>query len=414
MAPKKTAVTNERANLRKKIQEALVKMDCGDAYVPLDGNTRQIDVIPSGSLVLDEVIGNKGWPRGRVVEIFGPESVGKSTVAIAACVEAQKQGGFACYIDFEHALHLGYAQSMGLDLSEDAFAFYQPNCFEDGVSIALMFTRIYKADIIVIDSVAAMIPKKMYAATAEDSINGMGLQARLMGAFMSTITKDLTKSNTLLMMINQIRTNIKTSKYDAGPDWFTSGGKALPYYATIRLHLKPSTVETINVPDQFTGEEQKIPISNFVKAEGHKNKVGFPKRKGSFCIRYGEGIDNLRSVIEAGLNYKVIKKEGSWYRYRVEGEQGHFRRQGVEQFRKYLMAHQDVFTMIVAEVRSKLASSSVMKIDMEINDEDIETEDRTHLAIPEDEIPEDVPDFSSAQDEELLSLEELEDLTRPD
>jgi len=371
----------QRVEQRAKALAHLKKAGMDEAYVPLDSKTRpDIEVISSGSIVLDQVLGCGGWPRGRIIEVFGPESVGKSTIAIAACIEAQREGGFATYIDFEHAMHLGYAQSMGLDLSADSFAFFQPRFFEEGAQIAYNYSTMVQSDIIIIDSVTAMIPKKVYEAGPEDPSKGMGLQARLMSSFLNLISKALTESGTVLLFCNQMRDNIKLSQYDAGPDWTTSGGKALPYYATIRLRLKPGSVEYAMIPDKFSGQKEKIPISNFVRAEGHKNKVGFPKRKGEFVIRYGEGIDNARSVIEVAEKHKIIKKEGSWYAFRKEGESGYFRRQGIEQFRRYLIEHQDVFRILMDQVGEKLASFEVNKIDAEISDDDIIIEDRSQLS----------------------------------
>lgn len=370
----------QRADMRKKALAQLKKSDSASAYVPLDDKNRpDVEVISSGSIVLDKVLGVGGWPRGRVVEIFGPESVGKTTVAIAACIEAQREGGFATYIDFEHALHLGYAQAMGLDISEDAFAFFQPDYFEMGANIAYVYTKMMQSDIIVIDSVSAMIPKAQFEGSPDEGSKGLGLQARLMSLFLNQITKELPKHGTTLFFINQMRSNIKTSKYDPGPDWTTSGGKSLPYYCTIRIRLKPGKVEYANLDNELTGDREKIPVSNFVRAEGHKNKVGFPKRKGEFVIRYGEGIDNCRSIIDVAERYKIIKKAGSWYEYRKKDEHGWLKRQGVEQFRKALLEKPETFQLIATEVGDKLASAEVTKIEQALSDDDLTTEDRSHM-----------------------------------
>ena len=370
---------SERSAILKKALASLKKGGHESAYVPLDPKARQgdIPVISSGSIVLDKVLGCGGWPRGRVIEIFGPESVGKSTLGIQCCIEAQQAGGFACYIDFEHAVHLGYAQKMGLDLGEDNFAFFQPDYFEQGAQIAYVYSKMVQADIVVIDSVTAMIPKRVFEAGPEDPSKGMGLQARLMSNFLNLISKEISSSGTVLIFINQMRSNIKLSPYDPGPDYITSGGKALPYYATVRMHLKPGKVEKANVMNNLTGEKEELAISNFVKAVGVKNKVGFPKRSGEFVIRYGEGIDNVRSILQVAERHKIVKKDGSWYTYGKEG-QGGFRKQGVEQTRKFLIDNIDIFRAIVDEVKEKLASFDVNTITEMIDDDDIHTEDRTH------------------------------------
>tara|TARA_B100000745_G_scaffold273464_1_gene201878 strand:+ start:3495 stop:4757 length:1263 start_codon:yes stop_codon:yes gene_type:complete len=411
----------ERAQIRKKLHTAYKRSGILDAYVPLDESARRdIPALSTGSIVLNALIGNDGWPEGRVVEVFGPESVGKTTVAIAACIEAQKRGGVAVYIDFEHALHLGYAQAMGLDLSEDAFEFYQPDHFEQGAMIAYNAAKHLKADIVVLDSVAAMIPQAEFEKGPDAGTGALGLQARLMSKFMNQITKELTKAGTLLFVINQMRSNIKTSRYDAGPDWTTTGGKALPYYATIRLRLKPGKTEQAMIDNKLTGGKDKIPVSNFVRAESHKNKVGFPKRKGEFVIRYGEGIDNCRSIIDVAERYKIIKKAGSWYEYKHKDTDHvhHLKRQGVEQLRKALLEKPEIFQELASEVMDKLIDTQIMKIDAELSDDDLTVVDRSHLDIDEDQIIEEDDDFTFDEGdiqvddtpEGILSLDDLSNL----
>lgn len=368
----------QRAEQRKKALSHLKKQGYDTAYVPLDPKSRRqdVEVVPSGSIVLDKVLGCGGFPRGRITEIFGPESVGKSTLGINICIEAQRAGGFATYVDFEHAIHLGYAQAMGLDISEERFAFFQPDYFEMGAQVVYDYTKLVQSDVIVIDSVTAMIPKKVFEAGPEDPSKGMGLQARLMSSFLNLISKEIPSAGVCLVFINQMRSNIKLSQYDAGPDWTTSGGKSLPYYATIRMRLKPGKVEYANVMNDLTGEKEKLPISNFVKAEGFKNKVGYPKRKGEFVIRYGEGIDNVRSIIQVAERHKIIKKDGSWYSYKKDGEPGYFRRQGVEALRRHFIDDMDTFKMLMGDVSEKLASFEVNKITQDISDDDLIVEER--------------------------------------
>lgn len=392
----------ERAVLLKKTLDHLKKMGCEDAYVPLDPKARMdnIPVVSTGSIVLDKVMGCGGWPKGRCIEVFGPESVGKSTLAIHACIEVQRAGGFACYIDFEHAIHLGYAQKIGLDLSQDNFAFYQPDYFEQGAQIAYDFTKIIQADIVVIDSVTAMLPKKVFEAGPEDPSKGMGLQARLMSSFLNLITKEIAASGTILLFVNQMRSNIKLSQYDPGPEFITSGGKALPYYATVRLQLKPGKVEKANVMNDITGEKEELAISNFVKAIGVKNKVGFPKRSGEFIIRYGEGIDNVRSIMQVAERHRILKKDGSFYSYGKAGDPNHFRKQGVEQTRKFLIGNLDLFKILVDEVKEKLASFDVATITTDISDDDIRSEDRSRPAGEDDDYARISDDDDAPSDDE--------------
>jgi recombination protein RecA len=404
----------ERSAVLKKALTHLKKMEADSAYVPLDPKVRQdnIPVISTGSVVLDKVLGCNGLPKGRIIEVFGPEAVGKSTFAIHCCIEAQALGGFATYIDFEHAVHLGYAQKIGLDLSEDNFAFFQPDYFEQGAQVAYTYAKLVQSDIIVIDSVTAMIPKKVYEAGPEDPAKGTGLQARLMSSFLNLISKVVSETGTILLFVNQMRSNIKFSQYDPGPEFITSGGKALPYYASVRLQLKPGKVEKANVMNNITGEREELPISNFVKATGVKNKVGFPKRSGEFIIRYGEGIDNVRSIMQVAERHKILKKEGSWYSYGKEGAGG-FRKQGIEQTRKYLIENIDVFKLIAAEVHEKLASFDVATIGADISDDDIRVEDRSgdnsgdaYARIGDDETP-------PSDDEDIEAILKSEDTPEP-
>lgn len=347
-----------------------------------------------------------------------------TSLAIAACVEAQRDGGFATYIDFEHAIHLGYAKAMGLDLSPDAFAFFQPNYFEGGAQVAYLYAKVMKSDIIVIDSVSAMIPKKIFEAGPQDPSKGMGLQARLMSNFLNQISKVVTESNTVLLFINQMRANIKISQYDTGPDWATSGGQSLPYYATIRVRLKPGIVEKANVFNELTGEKELIPISSFVKAETYKNKVALPKRKGEFVVRYGEGIDNVRSIIAVAIQHKIIRKDGAWYAFMKEGEQGYVRKQGIEQLRKFFLDYPNIFKLLMDAVGDKLASFEVNKIDQEISDEDLIVQEKAPAEEDAEESGEsqenleDLNNFLDSDetskpidtDENLLSLEDIDDV----
>ena len=419
----------QRAEQRKKALAHLKQQGYEEAYVPIDPKNRiDVDVISTGSIVLDKILGCGGMPRGRIIEIFGPESVGKTTLGIACCVEAQREGGFATYVDFEQAIHLGYAQAMGLDLSDSKFAFFQPNYFEMGAQVIYDYTKLVQSDIIVVDSVTAMIPKKVYESGPQDPSKGMGLQARLMSSFLNLISKEIKKTNTVLIFINQMRSNIKMSQYDAGPDWTTSGGKSLPYYSTIRVRLKPGKTEYANVMNDVTGDKEKLPISNFVKAEGFKNKIGFPKRKGEFVIRYGEGLDNARSIIQVAERQKIIKKSGSWYEYKKESEPGHFKRQGVEAVRRYLMEHMDVLGMVMDDVSEKLATFEVTKITQDLSDDDLYTEEHVDeedatTPIEEDEdvdletllADEETPapkntEENTESDESLLSLDEIDEV----
>lgn len=291
-----------------------------------------IAAVSTGSLGLDVALGIGGLPRGRVVEIYGPESSGKTTLCLQVIAEMQKIGGVAAFIDAEHALDPQYAQKLGVDVSEMLIS--QPDTGEQALEIADMLVRSGGVDIIVVDSVAALTPKAEIEGEMGDSLPG--LQARLMSQALRKLTANIKKTNTLVIFINQIRMKIGVM---FGSPETTTGGNALKFYASVRMDIR--RIGAIKKGDEVIGSETKVKVV--------KNKVSPPFREVIFDILYGEGISREGEIIDLGVENKIVDKSGAWYSYKGE-KIG----QGKDNVREFLRTHPEMAQEIEAKIRETL------------------------------------------------------------
>ncbi|MFA5083065.1 MAG: recombinase RecA [Hydrogenophilaceae bacterium] len=291
-----------------------------------------IQVVSTGSLGLDVALGVGGLPRGRVVEIYGPESSGKTTLTLQVIAEMQKLGGTAAFIDAEHALDPIYAQKLGVNIGDLLIS--QPDTGEQALEIADMLVRSSAVDVVVIDSVAALTPKAEIEGEMGDS--HMGLQARLMSQALRKLTANIKRTNTLVIFINQIR--MKIGVMFGNPET-TTGGNALKFYASVRLDIR--RIGAIKKGDEVVGSETRVKVV--------KNKVAPPFKEAVFDILYGAGISRESEIIELGVAHKFIDKSGAWYAY-----QGEKIGQGKDNAREYLREHADIAAEIETQIRQKL------------------------------------------------------------
>ena len=361
--------TDERAKALKLAIEKIEK-DFGKGSIMKLGDkaTVNVDAIPTGALSLDVALGIGGIPRGRIIEIYGPESSGKTTLAQHIVAECQKRGGIAAFVDAEHALDPEYARNLGVKV--DDLLISQPDTGEQALDITEELVRSGAVDVVVVDSVAALVPKAEIEGSMEDQ--QMGLQARLMSKALRKLTGIIGKTNTTVIFINQLR--MKIGVMYGNPET-TTGGNALKFYSSVRLDIR--RVGAIKRADEVIGNETRVKVV--------KNKVAPPFKQVQFDILYGEGISRLGEIIDIGTDLKVLEKSGAWYSY-----DGRRLGQGKEKVRDLLAENPDLAKEIEGKIRELkgVHISSISAVDDEMPDMD-QAEDSDAPVMPP--VPEDTP-----------------------
>ncbi|MDU2242351.1 recombinase RecA [Paenibacillus timonensis] len=313
----------------------------------------QVEIVPSGSIALDIALGTGGLPRGRIIEVYGPESSGKTTVALHAIAEVQKIGGQAAFIDAEHALDPSYASKLGVNIDELLLS--QPDTGEQALEIAEALVRSGAVDIIVIDSVAALVPKAEIEGEMGDS--HVGLQARLMSQALRKLSGAISKSKTIAIFINQLREKVGVM---FGNPETTPGGRALKFYSTVRLDVR--RIETIKMGNDMVGNRTRIKVV--------KNKVAPPFKQAEIDIMYGEGISKEGSIIDIGTELDIVDKSGAWYSY-----SGERLGQGRENAKQFLKEHPEIANTIEQRIRessnltTSVAPASTSDLEAELEEE---------------------------------------------
>ena len=347
----------ENAEKRKALEVAMsqIEKQFGKGSVMKLGEYKamEVEAIPTGALSLDIALGIGGVPRGRIIEVFGPESSGKTTLALHIIAEAQKMGGEAAFIDAEHALDPVYARKLGVDI--DNLIVSQPDTGEQALEITEALVRSGALDVVVVDSVAALVPKAEIDGEMGDS--HMGLQARLMSQALRKLAGAINKSKTVLIFINQLREKIGVM---FGNPETTTGGRALKFYASVRLDIRK--IENIKQDGEVKGNRVRVKVI--------KNKVAPPFREAEFDVLYGKGISKVGNILDMAVNLDIVEKSGAWFSYN-----GQRISQGRENAKRYLEEHPDIMDEIEKKVRDNFAKAFEQSLGEELpSDDEEETE----------------------------------------
>ena len=353
---KKDKETLEKEKALKDTLAQIEKSYGAGAIMKLGENQKmEIKAISTGSLNLDIALGIGGVPRGRIIEVYGAESSGKTTLALHIIAEAQKEGGIVAFIDAEHALDPVYAKALGVKIDELLIS--QPDTGEQALEIADMLVRSSAMDVIVVDSVAALVPKAEIEGEMADQ--QMGLQARLMSKALRKLTGSIAKSNTVMIFINQIREKIGGFSFTPGPQTTTSGGRALKFFSSVRMEVK--RIGSVKQGEEIIGNEVSVKVT--------KNKVAPPFKEARFSVLYGKGISKVGEVLDAAIKLDIVAKSGSWFSY---GDQK--LGQGKINVENLLKEDKELYNKLEAEVLAKI------KPDYSVENEDtdpVETEEKT-------------------------------------
>ncbi|MDE7355859.1 MAG: recombinase RecA [Rikenellaceae bacterium] len=376
MAKETKKKTDDMASEKLKVLAAAmqkIQKDYGKGAIMRMGDQKveNVSVIPTGSITLDAALGVKGYPKGRIIEIFGPESSGKTTLAIHAIAEAQKAGGVAAFIDAEHAFDRFYAEKLGVDI--DNLLIAQPDNGEQALEIAESLIRSSAVDIVVIDSVAALTPKAEIEGNMGDS--KMALQARLMSQALRKLTGTISKTNTVCIFINQLRDKVGITY---GSPEVTTGGNALKFYATIRIDIRKG--QAIKDGEDILGSHAKVKIV--------KNKVAPPFRKAEFDIMYGEGISRLSEILDIATDENIIAKSGAWFSY-----EGKKLGQGRENVKLALQSNPE----LLAEIEAKVIAAYEQSLDSQESGKKKSAPAKATVADDDDDFAEE-PDFDQSED----------------
>jgi recombination protein RecA len=330
-------LSDRRAALEMALRQIEKQFGKGSIMKLGESTHMQVEIVPSGSLALDIALGTGGFPRGRIIEVYGPESSGKTTVALHAIAEVQKIGGQAAFIDAEHALDPSYANKLGVNIDELLLS--QPDTGEQALEIAEALVRSGAVDIIVIDSVAALVPKAEIEGEMGDS--HVGLQARLMSQALRKLSGAISKSKTIAIFINQLREKVGVM---FGNPETTPGGRALKFYSTVRLDVR--RVETIKMGNDMVGNRTRVKVV--------KNKVAPPFKQAELDIMYGEGISREGSIVDIGVELDIVDKSGAWYSYA-----GERLGQGRENAKQFLKEHKEIADAIEQRIREASSLTTV-------------------------------------------------------